>query len=116
MRSTAHVEFFKRFLDYHSAAVPINFWMAVEDLKACKDPRQRQITVNQILRRYFLSPTRYAALDSNAEVIREIPKMDKVTPAMLVSAQSCIVRSLEQRWFNIYNATFEDRVVKEISR
>jgi len=115
MRSSSHVEFFKRFLAYHSADVPINFWLAVEELKACKDPRQRQITVNQILRRYFLSPRRYAELDTTAEVIREIPKMDKVTPAMLVSAQSCTVRSLEQRWFNIYMATFEERIVRDVT-
>ena len=40
----------------------------------------------------------YASLEYNDDVIKEIPKMEKVTPAMLISGQSCIARLIEEEW------------------
>ena len=38
------------------------------------------------------------ALECDAEVVKEIPYMDKVTFLMLQSAASCVARRLEEKW------------------
>ena len=35
--------------------------------------------------------------------------MEKVTPAMLLSAQSCVAKSMEEAWFAKYLLTFQDQ-------
>ena len=37
-------------------------------------------------------------LKCEADIIREIPLMEKVTPPMLVSAQACVAKSMEENW------------------
>lgn len=37
-------------------------------------------------------------LNCKADIIRDIPTLDKVTPAMLISAQACVSRSIEENW------------------
>ena len=41
-------------------------------------------------------------LNCKAEIIRDIPTLDKVTPPMLVSAQACVARSMEENWYIAY--------------
>lgn len=38
------------------------------------------------------------ALQCEADVIRDIRFLDKVPPAMLVSAQACVAKSMEENW------------------
>ena len=37
-------------------------------------------------------------LHCKAEIIKDIPLLDKATPPMLVSAQACVARSMEENW------------------
>ena len=47
---------------------------------------------------YTMTPAGIEALQCTADVIKEIPRLERVAPAMLISAQSCVARSLEETW------------------
>lgn len=38
-------------------------------------------------------------LHCKAEIIKDIPLLDKTTPPLLVSAQACVARSMEENWY-----------------
>ena len=52
-------------------------------------------------REYWLKMTSFLLgkdLKCDADIIKEIPYMEKVTPAMLISAQACVAKSMEENW------------------
>ncbi|XP_068697043.1 regulator of G-protein signaling protein-like [Montipora foliosa] len=102
---------FKKFLSEKNGEVPLMFWQAVENMKGnCKDAKARQVRATSIARKYFINiPTSAVEyLNCKAEIIRDIPTLDKVTPPMLVSAQACVARSMEENWYAEYLATFPE--------
>ncbi|XP_070576082.1 uncharacterized protein [Ptychodera flava] len=109
LRNTDQFEYFKRFLLREKAETPLYFWQSVESMKQCKDAKSRQQKAIQIGRRYFSKAAGSGeALRCNAEVIKEIPKLTKVTPPMLLSAQACVVKSMEEQWFGKYLEAFPE--------
>ncbi|CAH1779331.1 unnamed protein product [Owenia fusiformis] len=110
MRDHIHLEFFKRYLSRHDAALPLQFWISVEDMKTkLKDLKGKNIKINLLVKKYFGEATNFGEdLKCNADVIKEIPKLEKVTPSMLISAQTCVAHDLEERWFKSYVNTFAD--------
>lgn len=40
-------------------------------------------------------------LHCKAEIIKDIPLLEKTTPPLLVSAQACVARSMEENWYGI---------------
>ncbi|XP_046843121.1 regulator of G-protein signaling 22-like [Xenia sp. Carnegie-2017] len=105
----------KRFLSDHGVLMPLKFWQDVERMKTqSKDSRARQAKARAIVKQYFANiedPCR--SLHCQADIIRDIPLIDHVTPAMLVSAQACVIRSLEEQWFYRYLATFPEDAKEE---
>ncbi|XP_048577113.1 uncharacterized protein LOC5521613 isoform X2 [Nematostella vectensis] len=105
------VTWFKKFLTEQKADTPLLFWQAVENMKNnCKDGKAKQARANVIVRKYFanIDVPAIENLQCKADIIREIPVLDKVTPAMLLSAQACVARTMEEAWFRKYVATFPD--------
>ncbi|XP_057302153.1 regulator of G-protein signaling protein-like [Hydractinia symbiolongicarpus] len=104
------LEGFKRFLAKEDQETPLVFWVAVESMRTtCKTAKARQGRSYGIVKRYFGPSTQNGQdLKCNAEIIKDIPFLEKVTPAMLVSAQACVAKSLEENWFLKYVQTFQD--------
>ncbi|XP_029201418.2 regulator of G-protein signaling protein-like isoform X1 [Acropora millepora] len=102
---------FKKFLAERNAEVPLAFWQAVENMKTnCKDVKARLARAATIVRKFFINIPMSAVeyLNCKADIIRDIPTLDKVTPAMLISAQACVSRSIEENWYSQYMATFPE--------
>eukprot|EP00794_Sanderia_malayensis_P011320 gene11320-12506_t len=101
---------FKKFLVKHEAESPLIFWQAVESMRTnTREAKQRQSRANGIFRRFFgPSANNGKALACNADIVKELSQMTKVTPAMLVSAQTCVARSMEDKWMTLYLSTFPD--------
>ncbi|XP_065055598.1 regulator of G-protein signaling protein-like [Rhopilema esculentum] len=108
LHDPAQLEAFKKFLAKSDSEIPMLFWQSVESMRInTKEAKQRQHRANGIVKRFFGPGTNYGkALDCTADIVRDLPQMDKVTPAMLVSAQTCVTRSMEEKWFVQYLATF----------
>ncbi|XP_015751662.1 PREDICTED: uncharacterized protein LOC107331568 [Acropora digitifera] len=106
-----HLTAFKKFLAERNAEAPIAFWQAVENMKTnCKDVKARLARAATIVRKFFINIPMSAVeyLNCKADIIRDIPTLDKVTPAMLISAQACVSRSIEENWYSQYMATFPE--------
>ncbi|XP_072051983.1 uncharacterized protein [Amphiura filiformis] len=110
LRDTSHMEFFKRFMIREKSETPLLFWQAVENMRTtCRDAKSRQSKTLMIIRKYFCKATDFGgALQCDADIVLDIPNMEKVTPQMILSAQACVARSMEERWFAIYQSTFPE--------
>ncbi|XP_002736161.2 uncharacterized protein LOC100376370 [Saccoglossus kowalevskii] len=117
LRASDHLEYFKQFLMKEKSETPLLFWQAVETMKQCKDAKTRSKKATAIARKFFSKATGSgAALECRAEVIGEIPKMTNVTPPMLLSAQACIVKSMDEQWFQRYFDTFPSDGIEQDAR
>ncbi|KAL3860300.1 hypothetical protein ACJMK2_010439 [Sinanodonta woodiana] len=100
-------EFFKRFMSLKNALTPLLFWREVEELKNMPYIKNRKMRVLSIFRKFFGQSTQYGAmLDCDEEIIKQLPFMDKVTPALLFCAQNAVYEVLERKWFSAYLDTF----------
>ncbi|XP_078664963.1 uncharacterized protein LOC144907612 isoform X2 [Branchiostoma floridae x Branchiostoma belcheri] len=110
LRNSVHLEYFKRFLMSEGSEAPLLFWIAVENMRVhSKDNREKQAKAIQIVRRYFSKTAgKGVALQCDAQVIRDIAKMGSITPAMLLSAQAAVAKSLGDRWYEKYRDCFPD--------
>ncbi|KAJ7337078.1 regulator of G-protein signaling [Desmophyllum pertusum] len=102
---------FKRFLSEKNSEAPLLFWQAVENMKTnCKDGKARQARAMIITKKYFINipSSSVEYLHCKADIIRDIPLLEKTTPPMLVSAQACVARSMEENWYADYVATFPE--------
>ncbi|XP_022110111.1 uncharacterized protein LOC110989791 [Acanthaster planci] len=117
LRDSSHQEFLKRFLAQRKSDLPLQFWQAVENMKtSCRDAKSRQSKTIMIVRKFFCKATDFGyALQCDAEIIQDIPHLEKVTPQMLLSAQACVARSMEEKWFEQYQETFPDETSDEES-
>ncbi|XP_038077121.1 uncharacterized protein LOC119744960 isoform X2 [Patiria miniata] len=117
LRDASHQEFLKRFLAQRKSDLPLQFWQAVEGMKtSCRDAKSRQSKTIMIVRKFFSKANDFGnALQCDAEIIQEIPHLEKVTPQMLMSAQACVARSMEENWFGLYQDTFPDEASDEES-
>ncbi|XP_033626065.1 uncharacterized protein LOC117289176 [Asterias rubens] len=115
LRDTSHQEFLKRFLVQKKADLPLLFWQAVDNMKSTsRDAKGRQSRTIMIVRKFFCKATDFGgALQCDAEIIQDIPSLEKVTPPMLLSAQACVAKSLEEKWFEQYQDTFPEEASDE---
>ncbi|XP_035659612.1 regulator of G-protein signaling protein-like isoform X3 [Branchiostoma floridae] len=110
LRHSVHLEYFKRYLMSEGSEAPLLFWIAVENMRVhSKDNREKQAKSTQIVRRYFSKQAgKGVALQCEAQVIKDIAKMGNITPAMLLSAQAAVGKSLGDRWYEKYRDCFPD--------
>ncbi|KAK3603384.1 hypothetical protein CHS0354_009368, partial [Potamilus streckersoni] len=115
LRSKDQYEFFKRFMALKNALTPLLFWREVEDLNNMPYIKNRRMRVVSIFRKFFGQNTQYGALlDCDEEIIKQLPFMDKVTPALLFCAQNAVYGVLERKWFSAYLDTFPPDVSEKI--
>ncbi|XP_067391278.1 regulator of G-protein signaling protein-like [Emydura macquarii macquarii] len=103
LHNPVHLEFFKQFLRQHNAEAPLLFWLAVEKLSAESNAKVQRAAINGILKNFF--HTKVPAeelLQCQASVIKDIPKASLVTTSMLFSAQSFVLKAMEEKWFKMY--------------
>jgi len=87
----------------------VRFWRAVQAMKDVEDPRLRQLKIKAIVNQFF-SKGAATGVGFDGQVLREISSTppDKVTVSMLISAQACVMKSLEDLWGETYLATFPE--------
>ncbi|XP_068095793.1 regulator of G-protein signaling protein-like isoform X3 [Hyperolius riggenbachi] len=109
LHDAAHLEFFRHYLKSHHAEEPLNFWLMVEKMAAMSDQKQQQGFIQRILKRFFQSQRNpEELLQCDAAIIKEIPRMELLSANTLKSAQSFIFKSLDEKWFKGYQATFPE--------
>uniref|UniRef100_A0A8C8VF90 RGS domain-containing protein n=1 Tax=Pelusios castaneus TaxID=367368 RepID=A0A8C8VF90_9SAUR len=103
LHNPVHLEYFKQFLRQHNAEAPLLFWLAVEKLNTESNPKILpiieclvQMTEGDCVS--FLEEL----LQCQASIIKEISKANLVTTSMLFSAQSFILKAMEEKWFKMY--------------
>ncbi|MEE6495860.1 hypothetical protein FKM82_002168, partial [Ascaphus truei] len=102
-----HLELFRQYLRVNNAEAPLNFWLSVEKLISVTDPKAKRTRIKGILKRFFKSDIRpEILLQCDAIIIREIPKMSSVSTNILMSAQSYVLKSMEEKWFKGYQDTY----------
>jgi len=95
-----HFEAFKRFLRRRKAENAILFWEAVESMRVnTREAKERHRRAKKIHRIFFGPITKFGKLlGCDARIIKELARMTSATPPMLVSAQACVARSIEEKW------------------
>ena len=105
LRDPVHFEFFRRFAKAFNFERAVRFWKAVEEMKRVNDPKLRQTKIRQIVTTFF---SKEGGIGINGQIITEIMETppDKVNGPMLISAQACVMKALEEMWGERYLATF----------
>jgi len=109
LRDPVHFEFFRRFAKHYHFERSVRFWRSVQAMKDVEDPRLRQLKIKAIVNQFF-SKGAATGVGFDGQVLREISSTppDKVTVSMLISAQACVMKSLEDLWGETYLATFPE--------
>ncbi|XP_062501166.1 regulator of G-protein signaling protein-like [Corticium candelabrum] len=100
-------EHFRCFLTMQEAEIPLQFWVAVYEMKRqCRTHTEAQETARQIKRRFFSKAMRKgAALQCKEKLITDIGAAEDVSPADLFTAASLVAQSLKKQWFSYYRNT-----------
>ncbi|KAM6458362.1 regulator of G-protein signaling protein-like [Liasis olivaceus] len=115
LQNSLHFDYFRYFLRMHNAEAPLLFCLAVEDIKNEKDVRIQNLQINECVRTYFHSPIPpEKLLQCNEYIIQEIPKLPSVPVPMLVTAQILVMRTLEEKWFNMYQNLYPESDISVI--
>lgn len=71
LKDPDHFEAFQRFLKTFNMDAPLNFWLAVENIKPIGSQKVRQIRANNIMRKFFQNRRRPPEkfLNCNADII-----------------------------------------------
>ncbi|XP_065410571.1 regulator of G-protein signaling protein-like [Chrysemys picta bellii] len=103
LHNPVHLEFFRQFLKQHNAEAPLLFWQAVEKLNTESNPKAQRALINSILKNFFHNKVpAEELLQCQASIIRDIPKAGLVTSSMLFTAQSFVLKAMEEKWFKMY--------------
>ncbi|XP_071482399.1 uncharacterized protein [Diadema antillarum] len=117
LHDASHFEFFRRYLQVEVGnELPLSFWQSVEQLRMgnVRDPKVRQAKAAAIVKKYFNKSTNYGTdLMTDADIIQDIPHMEKVTPQMLMSAQTCVAKSMEDKFFEDYRESYADDATED---
>ncbi|NWW99174.1 RGSL protein, partial [Caloenas nicobarica] len=107
LHNPVHLQYFKQFLEEHSADEPLRFWMAVEKLASETNSKAKSILVNNIVKTYFRGKIpAEEQLDCHTAIIKEISEAKVVSPFMLMTAQIFVEKAMEKRWFKEYQDLF----------
>ncbi|NXU81435.1 RGSL protein, partial [Oreotrochilus melanogaster] len=107
LHSSAHLKFFKWFLEEHDAEEPLSFWLDVEKLVAETSPKMKNFLIDRIVRKYFHAQIpAEEQLGCHSSIISEIRETKVVSPLMLMTAQVLVQKAMEKRWFKEYQDLF----------
>ncbi|KAM9378952.1 regulator of G-protein signaling protein-like [Phaethornis superciliosus] len=107
LNSSAHLKFFKWFLEEREAEGPLSFWLDVEKLVAETSPKMKNFLIDRIVRKYFHAKIpAEEQLDCRSSIISEIREARVVSPLMLMTAQVLVQKAMEKRWFKEYQDLF----------
>ncbi|XP_071607511.1 regulator of G-protein signaling protein-like isoform X2 [Heliangelus exortis] len=107
LHSSAHLKFFKWFLEEHDAEEPLSFWLDVEKLVAETSPKMKNFLIDRIVRKYFHAQIpAEEQLGCHSSIISEIREAKVVSPLMLMTAQVLVQKAMEKRWFKEYQDLF----------
>ena len=109
LRDPVHFEFFRRFAKAYHFERSVRFWKQVEVMKHVDDSRQRHLKIKAIVSQFF-SKGATTGVGIDGQVRRDIMRTppEKVTVSMLISAQACVMKALEDTWSDRYLATFQE--------
>lgn len=110
VRDPIHFEFFRRFARAYHFERSIRFWKAVEVMKHVEDPKVRQMKIKMIVSQFFSASSGDLGVGIDGQVLREIMRTppEKVNVSMLISAQACVMKALEDMWGERYLSTFSE--------
>ncbi|XP_043942723.1 regulator of G-protein signaling protein-like [Protopterus annectens] len=107
LRSSLHVEFFKRFLRAQDAEAPLLFWLAVEKLSMVDEDRFQKSHIKRIMGNFFSKNTNpNELLHCEAGIIKDIAKTPLPTVNMFLLAQAHVFKAMDDKWFKMYQDTF----------
>ncbi|XP_077188357.1 regulator of G-protein signaling protein-like isoform X2 [Paroedura picta] len=109
LQNPVHLDYFRHFLKLHNAETPLLFYLGVEDILKEIDPKVQRVLINELVRNFFyhsIPPDRL--LQCNDPIIKEIQKSPHVTIGMLITAQNCVLKYLEERWFKMYQGLYPE--------
>jgi hypothetical protein len=109
LRDPVHFEFFRRFAKAFHFERSVRFWKAIEIMKHVDDSRLRLLKIKSIVSQFFAKGAT-TGVGIDGPVLREIMRVppEKVTVSMLISAQACVMKALEDMWAERYLATFPE--------
>ena len=109
LRDPVHLEFFRRFAKTYHFERSVRFWKAIEVMKHIEDPKIRQAKIRGTVNQFFAKGAA-TGVGVDGQVLRDIMRTppEKVTVSMLISAQACVMKALEDVWGERYLSTFTD--------
>ena len=112
LRDPVHFEFFRRFAKAFNFERALRFWKHVETIKHTDDSQQRQLKIRNIKNQFF---SRGKNLGIEGEILKDLSRTppDRISISMLISAQACVMKSIEDEWGERYLSTFPE--TKKIS-
>ncbi|XP_015441616.1 regulator of G-protein signaling protein-like [Pteropus alecto] len=105
--NTQHLEFFKEFLKERKADSPLQFLIALQQIGTETNDKIYKSLFENIIKTFFhgrVPPEEM--LQCNNPLIKEIRHMSHVSTTSLLILQSCVMKSLEEKWFKDYQELF----------
>ncbi|CAO2637258.1 Regulator of G-protein signaling protein-like [Lemmus lemmus] len=105
-----HQEYFREFLRDRKAENPLQFLIAVQKILMESNEKTYKAAVENITKTYFhgkVPPEEM--LQCDAPLIKEIVHMRHITTTTLMTLQSCVMKSLEEKWLKEYQDMFPPR-------
>ena len=108
LRDPVHFEFLRRFAKAFNFERALRFWKHVETIKQTDDSQQRQLKIRNIKNQFF---SRGKNLGLEGEILKDLSRTtsDRISISMLISAQACVMKSIEDEWGERYLSTFPVR-------
>ncbi|XP_058165301.1 regulator of G-protein signaling protein-like [Dasypus novemcinctus] len=108
--NTQHLEFFKAFLKERKSENPLQFLMAIQKITTETNEKVYKPLVENVIKTYFhgrIPPEEM--LQCNVPFIKEISHMRHISTTTLLTVQSYVMKSLEEKWFKDYQELFPPR-------
>ncbi|XP_004643513.1 regulator of G-protein signaling protein-like [Octodon degus] len=105
--STQHLQFFREFLKHQKAETPLLFLTAVQKISMETNEKIYKSSLENIIKTYFhgKQPPE-EMLQCNVPLVKEVAQMQHISTTTLLMLQSCVTKSLEERWFKEYQDLF----------
>ena len=108
LRDPVHFEFFQRFAKSFHFEKQVKFYRKVEELKSIRDTKTRTNKIIELHKEFFSEQS--GSLGADGEIIKELLESpgDEVTLGMMISAQACVMKSMENTWGEKYLQSFPE--------
>nr|KAF6397839.1 regulator of G protein signaling like 1 [Rousettus aegyptiacus] len=105
--NTQHLEFFKEFLRERKADSPLQFLIALQQISMETNDKIYKSLLENIIKTFFHSKVPpEELLQCDDPFVKEIRHMSHVNTTSLLILQSCVTKSLEEKWFKDYQELF----------